>query len=37
LDKTDTAIKDNHFAISFDEFETMVDVGREIEALCSVS
>lgn len=33
LDKTETTIKDNHFALSFDEFRQMVDVGREMGRL----
>jgi len=30
LDKTECSIKDNHFALSFDEFAQMVSVGREM-------
>lgn len=33
LDKTEESIKDNSFALSFDEFAEMVRVGREIGAL----
>lgn len=33
LDKTEESIKDNHFALSFDEFRQMVDIGREISRL----
>ena len=30
LDKTDTSIKDNHFALTFEEFGEMVRIGRQI-------
>lgn len=33
LDKTETSIKDNHFALSFDEFAQMATIGREMERL----
>ena len=33
LDKTEESIKDNHFALSFDEFGQMVDIGREMGRL----
>ena len=35
LNKTETSIKDNAFALSFDEFRQMRLIGREIEAICS--
>jgi len=31
LDKTNTEIKDNHFALTFQEFGEMVKIGREME------
>lgn len=31
LDKTETSIKDNHFALSFSEFSEMTKIGREME------
>lgn len=34
LDKTEASIKDNHFAISFEEFAQMVSLGKEIARLC---
>jgi len=33
LDRTEESIRDNHFALSFGEFEQMVDIGREIARL----
>lgn len=33
LDKTEESIKDNHFALSFDEFAEMVRIGRGMERL----
>lgn len=33
LDKTEESIKDNAFALSFDEFAQMVSIGREMERL----
>lgn len=36
LNKTETTIKDNHFALSFDEFGRMVDIGREMRRLVEV-
>jgi sialic acid synthase SpsE len=33
LDKTETSIKDNHFALSFEEFGEMVRIGRRLEKL----
>lgn len=33
LDKTEETIKDNHFAVSFDEFEEMAKLGRRLERL----
>ena len=34
LDKTEESIKDNHFALSFDEFSQMVSIGTEMARLC---
>ena len=31
LDKTESTIRDNHFALSFEEFRQMVEVGSEME------
>jgi sialic acid synthase SpsE len=33
LDKTEETIKDNHFALSFDEFAEMVCLGRRLEGM----
>jgi sialic acid synthase SpsE len=33
LDKTEESIKDNHFAISFDEFAQMARIGREMSRM----
>lgn len=33
LNKTEASIKDNFFAVSFDEFANMVAIGREMEAI----
>jgi len=33
LDKTEESIRDNHFALSFDEFADMVRIGREMGRL----
>ena len=33
LDKTETSIKDNHFALSFEEFRAMVFIGTEMARL----
>jgi len=33
LDKTEESIRDNHFALSFDEFREMARIGREMERL----
>ena len=33
LDKTEESIRDNHFALDFDEFRDMVDIGKEIARL----
>lgn len=33
LDKTEESIRDNHFALSFDEFRQMVDIGRNMARL----
>ncbi len=33
LDKTEESIKDNHFALSFEEFKLMVDVGTSLARL----
>ena len=33
LDKTEETIKDNHFALSFEEFAEMVQIGRRLERI----
>ena len=37
LDKTEETIKDNAFALSFDEFAEMVNIGRRLEKLAEVA